>query len=334
MLALGADEDLDGILAAGLAGLLAHAGVLAHGAGDGDGLVPGGVVALGVVGAAVEDLAEAGLAGAEAAAALGAGHGEDLLLHGLAGGVVHAADELAVAAVALHEALAAVGAQLARGLVRGHGDALGIGLHDALALGVVGAGPEGAPLALAQVHGRGAAERALRRVAGLLHLFEIRRVVALVLLGLGAIVGAAHEEPVAADALQQHARVLLAVAALGALLPRGHAGLEVLHVLAGGHQGLLEGAVEIRHGLLEGELALLDAVEVALHARGVLGIHEIHEPLQQQLRHRHAEIRGLEAALVLLHVVAINDGADDAGVGGRPADAVFFQFLHQGGLVE
>src|SRR5664279_2081162 len=123
MLALGADEDLDGVLAAGFAGLLAHAGVLAGGAGDGHGLVPGGVVALGVVGAAVEDLAEAGLAGAEAATALGAGHRQDLLLHGLATRIVHAADELAVAAVPLHEALAAVGALLAGGFVRGHGDA-------------------------------------------------------------------------------------------------------------------------------------------------------------------------------------------------------------------
>ena len=287
MLAIRADEHLDGILAAGLLGFLAHDGVLAGGAGDGDGLVPGGEVAFGVVGATVEDLAEAGLAGAEAAAALGAGHGEDLLLHGLAGGVVDAADELAVAALPLHEALAAVGARLPRRFVRGHGDALGIGLHDALALGVVGAGPEGAPLALAQVHGRGAAERALRRVAGLLHLFQVRRVVALVGFFFGAVVGAAHEQPVAPDALEQGARVLLPVAALGALLARGHAGLEVLHVRARGGKGLFEGAVEVRHGLLEGELALFDAIEVALHARGVLGIHEVLEALQQQLGDGH-----------------------------------------------
>ena len=181
MPALGADEHLDGFLPPRLAGLLPHVVFLQAGQVTGHGLVPGGEVALGVVDAAVEDLAEAGLAGAEAAAALGAGHGQDLLLHGLAVGVVHAADELAVAAVALHEVLAAVGALLADGLVRRHGDALGIGLHDALALGVVGAGPEGAPLALAQVHGRGAAERALRRVLGLLHLLQVRRVVALVL---------------------------------------------------------------------------------------------------------------------------------------------------------
>ena len=60
--------------------------------------------------------------------------------------------------------------------------------------------------------------------------------------------------------------MLLPVAALGALLPRGHADLQVLHVLPGGVERLLEGAVEVRHGLLEGEPALLDVVEVGLHA--------------------------------------------------------------------
>ena len=128
--------------------------------------------------------------------------------------------------------------------------------------------------------------------------------------------------------------MLLPVAALGALLARGHARLEVLHVLAGGGQGLLEGAVEVRHGLLEGELAVLDAVEVALHARGVLGIHQVVEALDQQVGDHHAQLRGLEAALVLLHVVPVLDGADDAGVGGGPADAVLFQLLHQRGFVE
>ena len=33
-------------------------------------------------------------------------------------------------------------------------------------------------------------------------------------------------------------------------------------------------------------------------------------------------------------VVTIQDGADDAGIGGGPADAVLFQLLHQGGFVE
>ena len=58
------------------------------------------------------------------------------------------------------------------------------------------------------------------------------------------------------------------------------------------------------------------------------------EALQQQLGDCHAQVRGLEAALVFLHVVAVLDGADDAGVGGRAADAVLFQFLHQRGFVE
>lgn len=153
MLALGADEHLDGVFAPRLAGFLAHGGVLARGAGDGHGLVPGGVVALGVVHAAVEDLAEARLSWAEAAAALGAGHGQDFLLHGLAGGVVHAADELAVAAVALHEALAAVGAGLAGGLVGGTGMPLGSAFTMPLHLGYWGQAQKGPHWPLRRVMG-------------------------------------------------------------------------------------------------------------------------------------------------------------------------------------
>jgi hypothetical protein len=63
MPALGADEYLDGVLAPWLPGLLTHGRVLAGGAGDGDGLVPGGVVALGAGHAAAEDLAEARITG-------------------------------------------------------------------------------------------------------------------------------------------------------------------------------------------------------------------------------------------------------------------------------
>jgi len=111
--------------------------------------------------------------------------------------------------------------------------------------------------------------------------------------------------------LSRVARVLLPVAALGALLARGTPIFSSACRARGG-QGLLEGAVEVPSWLLEGELALLDAVEVGLHARGVFRIQQVVEALQQQVGHRHAQVRGLEAALVLLHVVPVQDGADDA----------------------
>lgn len=200
MFALRAEQHLDRILPPRLPRLLAHPRVLALGAALGHGLIPGEPVALGVVGAAVEKLAEAALAGGDVALALGAGEAfEDFLFDGFALGVVDAADELAVAAVAFDEALAAGGAVLARGLIRGHGDALGVGLHDAFAGGVVGAGPEGAELALAELHGLGAAEGALRRVFGLLHLLQLLGAIAV------GVAGAAQEEAVAADALEHGA---------------------------------------------------------------------------------------------------------------------------------
>ena len=142
------------------------------------------------------------------------------------------------------------------------------------------------------------------------------------------VLGAAEEEPVLADALEDRARTL------GTGLVRGDAGLEVLHVGPGGLQGGLEGTVEVRHGLLESEATLLDAVQAGLHAGGVAGVQQVLEALDEQVRDHHAQLRGLEAGLVLLHVVPVQDGGDDAGVGAGAADAVLFQFFHQGGFVE
>ena len=99
-------------------------------------------------------------------------------------------------------------------------------------------------------------------------------------------------------------------------------------------QQLLEGAVEVLHGLQEGQFAAFDAVQLAFQAGGVGGLHQLPEPLHQQVGDHAAQLRGLEPALVLLHVVPVLDGGDDAGVGGRAADAVLFQLLHQGGFGE
>jgi hypothetical protein len=47
--------------------------------------------------------------------------------------------------------------------------------------------------------------------------------------------------------------------------------------------------------------------------------------LDQQVGDDHAQFGGNELAALLLHVLALLDGGQDRGVGGRAADAVGFQ---------
>ena len=226
------------------------------------------------------------------------------------------------------EILGAGGAFLARGHIRRNGNAFGISLADALAFRIVGASPERPPLAFAQRHGGGTAKRALRRVLRLVHGLDFGGVVALVLWFLGVVIRAAEKQAVLADALQQRR------SALRAGLPRWHASLQVLHVLARVGEGLLEGPVEILHGLEEGQGAFFHAIQIGFEAARIFRVHQLVEALHQQVCHHATQLRGLEAAFVLFHVIAILDGRDDARVSGGAADAVFFEFLHQRGFIE
>ncbi len=49
----------------------------------------------------------------------------------------------------------------------------------------------------------------------------------------------------------------------------------------------------------------------------------------EQIADFFAEQRGREAALILVHVLALDDRRDDRGVRGRAADALFFELLHE-----
>ena len=76
-----------------------------------------------------------------------------------------------------------------------------------------------------------------------------------------------------------------------------------------------------------------DLVQLLFHVAGELQVHHLGEVLHQQIGHRHADLGGIEAPLLLLDVAALLDLADDGGVGARPADAFFFQRFHQRGFV-
>ena len=58
-------------------------------------------------------------------------------------------------------------------------------------------------------------------------------------------------------------------------------------------------------------------------------VEDVVEVLDQQVGHDQADLGGDELAAVLLHVLALLNGGEDGGVGGRPADAALFQFLDQ-----
>ena len=75
-----------------------------------------------------------------------------------------------------------------------------------------------------------------------------------------------------------------------------------------------------------------DVVEAVLHLRGEAGVHQLGEVLLQQGRHRKGGEAGGEGVVLEGGVTPVGDGANDAGVGRRPANALFFEHLHQGCL--
>ena len=77
----------------------------------------------------------------------------------------------------------------------------------------------------------------------------------------------------------------------------------------GGLEVLLELLPELVEGVEEVVLPLLDLVELLLHGRGVLDVHDVLEVLDQQVGHQEAELGGIELGLALLHVLAGLDGA-------------------------
>jgi hypothetical protein len=105
--------------------------------------------------------------------------------------------------------------------------------------------------------------------------------------------------------------------------------------LAARFKVLLEGLVERRQRFLVVRFAVLDLVELRLHARGVLDVQNVVEHRMQQLVHEAApENRRPELALDLVHVIARLQHRNDRRVGARTADAVFFERFHQRSFVE
>ena len=152
-------------------------------------------------------------------------------------------------------------------------------------------------------------------------------------LGILLIVGRAGEKRAVLAPLQ-HQRSAAAFALLvGGLL---HA-LDVFHVLFGVGEVLLELVVELLQRVGPLFLAVFDLVEFLFQARRVLRIEDVLEVVDQQIGDDHADLGGDEfsaAAGRLVHVLALLDGAQDGGVGRRPADAALLQLLHQRSLVE
>ncbi len=84
-----------------------------------------------------------------------------------------------------------------------------------------------------------------------------------------------------------------------------------------------------RHPFL---FAAADSVEFIFKFRGEIVIDILGEVAGQELGHCAADIGRAEAAAVERHILAPEQGLDDAGVGRRPADAIFLQSLDQTGF--
>ena len=132
----------------------------------------------------------------------------------------------------------------------------------------------------------------------------------------------------ARDAFEQ-----FALAAFFALLAGRDACFVREHLVIGFIEIGEEGHPEFLDGLAPGKFALFDFVELFFEARGEADVENILETFHQEHADAFAEHGGREAALVFGDVFALDDGGNDRGVGGRAADALFFQLFYQRGVV-
>src|SRR5262249_9112054 len=93
---------------------------------------------------------------------------------------------------------------------------------------------------------------------------------------------------------------------------------------------LLEGLVEAanrNHPLLA---ALFDCVKLVLHAGGELDVQYVGEGADEEIGDQKTETgRPQPLALVLVHVLALQDRAHDRGLRRRPADAFLLELLDE-----
>ena len=215
----------------------------------------------------------------------------------------------------------------------------GVEAAGGFALGISGAGHEGAEASALEDHGLAAVfAELLFVVGGDFGVTEVGEVDG-VFLGEGAgvgvllIEGGAGEERAVLAPLEDQRRAAALALLVGGLL---HA-LDVFHVLAGVFEVLLELGVELVQGGGPLDFAVFDLVEFLFHAGGELVVEDVLEIFDEQFGDDEADFGGEEFSAAsggLLHVAAIDDGADDGGVGGGTADAALFQFLDQRSFVE
>ena len=95
---------------------------------------------------------------------------------------------------------------------------------------------------------------------------------------------------------------------------------------------VLKRAVKFTDNLRPLLLAILDEIELAFHIRCELYVHNVFKVVLHQLRHNKTELRGNKLLFFASHVTALKDGGNRGGIGAGPADAAFFQRLHERSL--
>src|SRR5579871_2092458 len=310
--------------------LLQQIGAAALGTGLRDRFVGRGEPALGIVRTAIENVAAAGLLlGQVPGLAFRTLHADVVLLDPLAFRISAAGDELAVPAVPQQQIAPALRTLLVERNVR---DLLTlVEPASGLAVGVSRARHE-LPEAPTLQHHRTAAVLAVLFLGRLLHVgrIEIGQVDRILFgkcatVGIGLVVCAAGVERAVLAPLDDQRR-----ATALALLVRGlfHA-LDILHMLLGIVELALELLVEVGQRVRPALLTLFDLVQLLFQPGRIQRIKDVLEIGDEQVRDHEADFGRYELATDLLHVLPLLYRADDRGVGGRPANTLFFEFLHQ-----
>src|ERR1035441_9892273 len=301
----------------------------------GDRLRCGGELALWIVSASVKRVALARAFFDEFAFfAFGALHADEVLLHIFAVGISAAGSKLAVTAVPQDQvALAQRTGFIERNV--GHFFAL-IEPPRRLAIGIAGAGHELAEAPALQDHDA-ATVFAVFLLRDLLRLgrVEVGQIDGIFFGELASIrvflvVGAAGIERTVLAPLDDERRTAEFTLFVGGFLHT----LDVFHVLLGVSEILGKLLVKLSERAVSCLLAFFNLVELFFQARGVLEVENVFEVLDQQIGDDQANFGGHELAAGFLRVLPLLDGAENSGVGGRPANAALLEFLHQRSFVE
>ncbi len=111
-------------------------------------------------------------------------------------------------------------------------------------------------------------------------------------------------------------------------------GLGAIHRLALVVDQSLEGCPETRQQRHPVFFSAADRIQLVLELGGEVVVNVLGKVAAQKLGDGTTDIRRPKAPAVQKHVLAIEQGLDDAGIGTGSADAVFLQRFHQQGLGE